>query len=238
VAPPAAAHAAWRPHVASAVRWASQRRGVISFAVRTPYGHWGWHPRRTFPSASVLKPMLMASYLHKRSVRHRALRRSERRLLSPMIRRSDNAAASEIFRRVGKGGLRALARRAHMHRFTPASPTWGDSRIDAADQARFFLSIDRLLPRRHRAYGMRLLARIVPRQRWGIARVRPRGWKLYFKGGWGSGTGRVDHQVALLTRGERRVSVAILTYADGTHAYGKHTLRGVARRLLRGLSGH
>jgi hypothetical protein len=183
----------------------------------------------------VLKPMLLASYVHKRSVRHRRLRAHERRLLSSMIRRSDNAAASEIYRRVGNGGLRALARRAHMHRFTPAGPVWGNSRIDAADQARFVLSIDRLLPRRHRAYGMRLLARIVPRQRWGIARVRPRGWRLYFKGGWGSGTGRVDHQVALLTRGDRRVSIAILTYADGTHAYGKHTLRGVARRLLRGL---
>jgi hypothetical protein len=45
----------------------------------------------------------------------------------------------------------------------------------------------------------------------------------------------VDHQVALLTRGSERVSLAILTYADGSHAYGKETLRGVAKRLLRGL---
>lgn len=29
-----------------------------------------------------------------------------------------------------------------------------------------------------------------------IALVRPLGWRLYFKGGWGSGTGWVDHQVA------------------------------------------
>ena len=56
-----------------------------------------------------------------------------------------------------------------------------------------------------------------------------------FKGGWGSGTGWVDHQVALLTRGDERVSVAILTYHDGTHAYGLATLRGIAERLLRGL---
>ena len=27
----------------------------------------------------------------------------------------------------------------------------------------------------------------------------PPGWHLYFKGGWGSGTGWVDHQTALLT---------------------------------------
>jgi beta-lactamase class A len=232
----APASAAWKPHLGEAAHWAAARHGRIAFAVRTPGHAWGRHARRTFPSASVLKPMLLVSYLNKRSVRRRALGAAERRLLSPMIRRSDNAAASAVLARVGAGGLRALARRAHMRRFTPVTGIWGLSRIDAEDQARFFLSIDRLLPARHRAYGMRLLERIVGRQRWGIARVRPRGWKLYFKGGWGSGTGAVDHQVALLVRGERRVSVAILTYGDGSHAYGKATLRGVARRLLRGLA--
>jgi hypothetical protein len=66
--------------------------------------------------------------------------------------------------------------------------------------------------------------------------VAPRGWTLHFKGGWGSGSGRVDHQVALLTRGAQRVSLAILTTAQGTHAYGRATLRGMAARLLRGLA--
>ena len=62
------------------------------------------------------------------------------------------------------------------------------------------------------------------------------GWTEYFKGGWGSGTGRVDNQVALLVKGEERVSVAVLTVADGSHAAGKATLRGVFGRLLRGLN--
>jgi hypothetical protein len=82
---------------------------------------------------------------------------------------------------------------------------------------------------------MRLLGSIVPSQRWGIADARPAGWALYFKGGWGSGTGWVDHQVALLKRGRRRIAVAILIRSSPRHAYGKETLRGVARRLLRGL---
>jgi hypothetical protein len=112
---------------------------------------------------------------------------------------------------------------------------WGLSRIDADDQARYFLRIDSLAAPRHRAYAKWLLNTITPAQRWGIARVRPPGWRLYFKGGWGSGTGWVDHQVALLTRGDERVSVAILTHLDGSHAYGKETLRGIAARLLRGL---
>jgi hypothetical protein len=91
------------------------------------------------------------------------------------------------------------------------------------------------VPARHRRYAMRLLSSIVPSQRWGIARVRPPGWALYFKGGWGSGTGWADHQVALLRRGRRRVSVAILITSSPSHAYATETLRGVAARLLRGL---
>ena len=75
----------------------------------------------------------------------------------------------------------------------------------------------------------------MPSQRWGVARAVPRGWTLHFKGGWGSGTGWVDHQSALLTRGRRRVAISILTRDDGTHAAGNRTLRGVARRLSRGL---
>jgi hypothetical protein len=122
-----------------------------------------------------------------------------------------------------------------MRRFRLVTPVWGLSRIDAEDQARFFLRIDRLTAERHRDYAMALLEHITARQRWGIAQEEPPGWRLFFKGGWGSGTGWVDHQVALLTRGRERVSIAILTYANGSHAYGKETLRGTAKRLLRGL---
>jgi hypothetical protein len=80
-----------------------------------------------------------------------------------------------------------------------------------------------------------LLASIVPSQRWGIGEVAPKGWKLYFKGGWGYGTGLIDSQVALLTQGCVRVSIAVLTMYDGSHAYGKQTLKVIFRKLLRGL---
>jgi hypothetical protein len=236
LATPAAAQApAWQPDVGAAIAWGSHRHGTIAFSVRTESDSWGWHASRTFPSASVLKAMLLVAYLDLPSVRIRPLEPRDRALLAPMIRRSDNAAAGRVLGLLGPGRLRALAHRAGMRRFTPVTGIWGLSRIDAADQARYFLHIDSLVAPRHRVYAMDLLNTITPAQRWGIARVRPPGWRLYFKGGWGSGTGWVDHQVALLTRGDERVSVAILTYLDGSHPYGKETLRGVAERLLRGL---
>jgi hypothetical protein len=97
--------------------------------------------------------------------------------------------------------------------------------------------LESFIPRRHRHYARYLLSHIVRGQRWGIGRVAPPGWALFFKGGWGSGSGRVDHQVALLQRRRQRVAVAIFTQFDPDHRYGKQTLRGVAARLLRGLGG-
>jgi beta-lactamase class A len=216
--------------VEPAREYAAQRPGIVAFAVRTDDGFVGVDADRVFPSASVLKAMLLVAYA--REHRTRPFTAAERALLGPMIRRSDNRAASTIFVRVGVARLQRLARTAHMGRFKAASPIWGDSQITARDQTRFFLHIDALLPRRHRAYGMKLLRTITPSQRWGIGKVDLPGWDLYFKGGWGSGTGRVDHQVALLVKGEERMAVAVLTADDGSHAAGKRTLYGVFKRLL------
>jgi hypothetical protein len=151
-----------------------------------------------------------------------------------MITQSDNNAATEVRGIVGNSGLQALANRVGMRHFATAV-IWGETQITAADQTKFFLHIERYIAPRHRAYAMRLLAGIVPSERWGVAEVAPRGWSLYFKGGWGYGTGLLDHQVALLTRGCARVSVAVLTMYDGSHTYGKDTLKALFARLLRGL---
>jgi beta-lactamase class A len=230
---PATPPPGWRPGVAAARRYAVARPGVVAFAVRTEARFWGFRADRVYPSASVLKAMLLAAYL--RHARSRPLRADERALLAPMIRRSDNAAATRIRDRLGNAALVRLARAAHMTAFRPAA-VWGLSRITARDQTRFFLRLRALLPPRHRAYGLRLLCSIVPSQRWGIGRLKLPGWRVYFKGGWGSGSGAVDHQVALLRRGKRRLSVAILTTSSPSHAYGKQSLRGVAARLVSGLA--
>jgi beta-lactamase class A len=228
-----AAHA-WAPDVRGTRAYANQRAGDVSFAVRTEGRLYAFRGRRSVPSASVVKAMLMVAYLNHRTVRGRRLRAGDRALLSPMIRWSNNNAASRVRNFVGDGALARLARRVAMPRFRTA-PSWGSCSIDAIDQTRLFLKIDRYVVRRHRRTAMRLLNTIVPSQRWGIARARPAGWAIYFKGGWGSGSGAVDHQVALLRRGRRRVALAIMTTGNPSHEYGKETLRGVAARLLRHL---
>jgi len=234
IAAPAAIAAPWTPDVRAARDYARDRGGSVAFTVRTERHAYGYRGSYVAPAASVVKAMLMVSYLNQRSVRSRALRKGDHALLSPMIRRSDNRAASRVRDIVGNGALAHLARRSHMRRFATAR-SWGDTRITTADQTRLFLRIDRFVTRRHRATALALLASIKRSQRWGIAKARPPGWSLYFKGGWGDGDGEVDHQVALLTRNGHRVAVGIITTGNPNKAYGDRTLQGVARRLLGGL---
>lgn len=154
------AHRPWHPDIGAARRYAQRRAGSVAFAVDERGKLRGMGMRGTAPAASVLKVMLLVSYLR---MRHdRPLSKGDRTLLGPMIRRFHS-------------------------------------------------------------------------QRWGVGRVPTDGWRLYFKGGWGSGSGRVDHQVALLRRGHRKLAIAVFTQFDPDHAYGKRTLRGVFARLLRGL---
>ncbi|HEX5984592.1 MAG TPA: serine hydrolase [Solirubrobacterales bacterium] len=234
---PAAAEAKprpWKPDVAAARKYAKQRAGEVAFATIDQRGRFrGYRVRDTAPAASVFKVMLLASLLRKRD--ENRLRRSDRRLLAPMIRWSDSVTATTVRNMVGPRRIRRLARAAEMRDFD-YHPIWGLSLTSPRDQVRFMYHLPRFIPKRHRPYGRHLLSHVVRPQRWGIGRVKPRGYRLFLKGGWGSGSGRVDHQVALLKRGRKRIALAIFTEYNPSHAYGKRTLRGVAARLLRGVT--
>ena len=220
--------------MAAAERYAEGRAGTISFAVVDEAGRLHGHDARAIaPSASVLKAMLLVAYLRRDDVRDRALEQWERDLLAPMIRRSDNAAATRMVALVGEARLNALAAPPGWSTSGSTGRSGGSRRSRARGQALFFARIDQLVPAAHRRYAMRLLATVIPAQRWGVGRVPHAGWRLYFKGGWGSGTGLVDHQVALYRADGERFSLALFTRFDPDHEYGKETLRGLAARLLR-----
>jgi beta-lactamase family protein len=214
--------------IAAAVRYARTRSGTVAFAVLDERGRLrGLRRTVRFPSASVVKAMLMVEVL--RRANGGRLGAAQRDLLRRMITVSDNDAASAIYAQVGGDGLRSVARAAGAKRFADVG-NWADAQLTAADQARFFLRFDHLVPAAHRRYARRLLSSIVDWQRWGIAPVaRAHGMRIFFKGGW-----RTDivHQVALLERGGRRIAVAVLTSGEPSMAYGEQTIEGIAQRVL------
>jgi len=225
----------WQKRVQDATRFLSARAGETSFAVVDERGRIHGHRRGVqYSSASLVKAMLLVAYLDRGEVRRRDLRGSERRLLGPMVRLSDNDAANALYQQVGIDGLNRLARRAGMRQFA-ANPVWGGCQVTARDQARFFLRIRALLPKRHRKYALSLLRRIVSYERWGIPPATPAGWVPYFKGGWfQDDDGWRVHQAALLRDGNRRIAIAVLTRGSPTLEYGAATITGVTSRLLHG----
>jgi Beta-lactamase enzyme family len=212
--------------IEEAQRWARRRAGTVAFAVAGDGRIRGVAIHRRYYSASVVKAMLALAVL--RAAPDRALTADERALLRPMIVVSDNDAATAVYARVGAGALYSIARTAGMTNFDVGF-NWADAQLTAHDQARLFLRIDRLTPRRHRGYLRNLLASITPSQRWGIAPVAAeRGFHIMFKGGWRAG---IFHQVALLERDGRRIALAVLT-RSADDGYGRQTQSGIAARVL------
>ena len=122
-----------------------------------------------------------------------------------------------------------------MTRFNPGGAIWGNSQITARDQTRFFLHIDAFLPARHREYGLRLLRTVVPSPALGDRQARPPRLARLLQGRLGLRHRPRGPPGRATARATRRLAVAVLTAADGSHAAGKHTLEGVFRRLLSGL---
>lgn len=224
----------WPKRIAAAQRFADGRLGTVSFAVVDETGDLrGDHVDRVHNSASVVKVMFMVALLREPGVRHDRLTASEKHLIGPMIKRSDNGAATAIYNRVGEGALYRLARDAKMRHFT-TQPLWGLSTITPKEQARFAYRLEDFIPRRHRGYAMHMLTKVVSSQRWGIPPVAPGGWTLHFKGGWSGAPSWRVNQVMLLRKPPRRFSLAILTREQPSQGYGERTIEGVARRLLSG----
>jgi Beta-lactamase enzyme family len=212
-----------------AQRFARKRMGHVAFAVlQRNERPRGLHRTMRFRSASVVKAMLMVAVL--RRAGRRRVSSIKRAYLHRMIALSDNDAANFLYAQVGGRGLRKVARAARMRRFVEVGH-WAEAWITAADQARFFLRIDRLVPRPHHRYARKLLSSVVSWQRWGIARVaRRRHMKVFFKGGWRAG---ILHQAALLERGKGRIGLAVLTNGSPSEAYARETMERIAARVLR-----
>jgi Beta-lactamase enzyme family len=225
---PSAMRRAWK--------YARRRGGLVSFAVVDTEGRMRTREGgRLYFSASVVKAMLLVAELRRLAENGLPLDPGTEDVLEAMIAWSDNDAADSIYARVGDPGLVAVAEAARMRRFTVAG-YWGNAQVSAADLAHFFSRVRGLLPRPHRRTGLRLLASVVPSQRWGLPKAAARDrWKVYFKGGWrATGSGELVHQAGWLKGGNRELTVAVLTDAQPSRLYAIHTVRGIADRLVKG----
>jgi len=221
-----------RRQIRAVQRYLRTRGATNSWSLIDSWGRvHGFAPHRVYVSASLVKAMLLTSYL--RGIGDRMPDAAERSVLGPMITMSSNDAADTIYYRVGDAALYRLAKAVGMRTFSVAG-YWANAHFSAEDQALLFNRIDRLIPRRSRAYARGLLSSIVTYQRWGFSRFAgAAGFRTFFKGGWrGTGLGQLVHEAALFERHRTRVSMAVLIDGNPSHEYGTETLQGVAQRVF------
>jgi hypothetical protein len=218
--------------IAAAARYLAGRAGRTSFAVVDSSGHLsGLHLREHFQTASVVKVMMLVAFLQMRSAEHRELSAPDRALLYPMIHISDNDAASAVYSIVGSAAVSRVARASGMVDYAPGIGWWAFAQTSAADQARFFFALGRLIPAQFYAYARGLLAGIEPSQSWGVPAVaRPR-WQVFFKTGALPSEG-LFNEVARLERHRVTFTLAVFTDGDPSMSYGEQTIEGVAAALL------
>jgi hypothetical protein len=240
IEPPASAQRAPSPPypsraaIAAAVRYLDRRAGRTSLAVLDSSGRLsGTRLREHFESASVVKVMFLTAFLQRLAADHVGISALDRSLLYPMIHESNNDAASAVLDRVGLGAIARVAREAGMQDYAPGVGWWAYTQTSAADQARFFIAIERLIPRRFWPYARGLMDGIEAEQSWGIPEVaRPR-WQVFFKTGALPSEG-LFNETARLERPGVTFTVSIFSTGDPSQAYGEETMRGVGAALLAG----
>jgi hypothetical protein len=218
--------------IAAASSFLAARAGRTSLAVMDSTGRLsGVNLRERFETASVVKVMFLAAYLQMLSAHHREISSADNALLYPMIHISDNEAASSVFAIVGNAAIARVARESGMTDYAPGVGWWAFTQSTAADQARLFFALERLIPRRFYPYARGLLAGIEPSQSWGFPPIARPQWQVFFKTGALPSQG-LFNEAARLERPGVTFSVAVFTDGDPSMGYGEQTIEGVAARLL------
>jgi hypothetical protein len=223
-----------RAAIAAAVRYLDARAERTSLAVLDSSGRLsGTRLREHFQSASVVKVMFLTAFLQRLASDHVGLSALDRSLLYPMIHESNNDDASAVLERVGLAAVARVAREARMQDYAPGVGWWAYTQTSAADQARFFIAIEHLIPRQFWPYARGLMDGIEAEQSWGIPEVaRPR-WQVFFKTGALPSEG-LFNETARLERPGVTFTVSIFSTGDPSQAYGEETMRGVGAALLAG----
>jgi hypothetical protein len=223
------------------------RRGRVSaVAVRVDdpgkrLGCW-LHGARHFDSASVVKVTILGALLRKARDQHRYLTDTEAAWARAMITRSDNDAASALWAELGHDYIQHFLSLAGMKQ-TALGPGgyWGLTQITASDEVRLLrllVSANPVLDLASRHYALRLMARVIPAQRWGVPAGGPDRLTVHVKNGWlpRPAHGWRVHSIGCFTGRHGGYSIVVLTQDNPSMAYGIRTIEAIATVIHRDLN--
>lgn len=201
-------------------------------------------PETHFYSASVIKVTILSALLRKIGGVG-GLTATERSLATQMITQSSNDAATALWNQVGMTSMQAFLTAAGMSH-TRLSTSWGLTRITPSDELRLLqlLSVTGpVLGPYARGYVLRLMADVVPGERWGVSAGAGAGVTVHIKNGWLPYPAAADWNVnslGVFTGTGFSYQMAVLTApaAGGqSEAYGIKTVQQAAGIINRGLAG-
>src|SRR5262249_29765040 len=135
--------------------------------------------------ASVIKVTILSALLLKvHGPSH--LTKHQRNLAYLMITQSNNDAATDLWQDVGMTGMQRFLNKAGM-RHTVLNDAWGLTDITAKDELTLLsvlTSKGKPLGKYSRAYVLRLMAEVIPTERWGVPAGAPSDVTVHVKNGW------------------------------------------------------
>ena len=202
------------------------------------------------PEASVVKVEILEALLVQRG--HDGLTRRQAALARLMIERSDNNAATDLWRAVGGArGVRSFNAAAGLTRTSPSAcvvcagfawPGWGLTTTTPADQISLLRQLagpGPLLSDADRRYVLGLMEDVIPSQRWGITAGVPPQATVALKNGWlPLDAARKDWQVnsiGWISGGGRDYLIAVFSTGNPTPQYGVTTIKRLSSMVWESL---
>lgn len=192
-----------------AIEYAKKRPGTVAISVRNATGKLvgGTKQAHKVKIASMIKAFYLAAFLD--SKKKDDISVENMKLLEAMITESSDDASVSIRNKIGyPGNVNSFVRDKLGISDFSAAPQQGVTLVDASQMSKAFSNLETSMPDKHREYGMKLLASIVPDQQWGMPEAaEAQGWEWHVKGGWLDG---IVSQTGILEAGGETYYVAVL----------------------------
>lgn len=216
------------------------RAGQLNLALHAPAQHVTVQVGSSTPvrGASILKLLILQARLARGP-----LTGADMDTARAMITRSDNDAATTLWRQAGKTpALTATAQRLGMTRTTTIATLyqpWDGWQTTAADQLRL---LDALVSigRRSPSTTLELMTKVNPDQAWGVGQAAEPGQPVAVKNGWlplTSANWVLNSDGCIAPTSPSPVCISITSSGSPSMAYGINTVTEAARAAVKALNG-
>lgn len=207
----------------------------------TTTGNSGAYGDGAFDTASIVKIDILAALLLHAQHAHRGLTEAERAAAAVMVRQSDNAAATALWRRIGGAdGLDEANERLGLTGTRgDQDDAWGLTQTTATGQLALLQAVfgdDSPLDASSRRYLQDLMGKVDPDQRWGVSAAADQSSASALKNGWlqRSTTGLWDiNSIGRVGYGGHSLLVAVLSSGNATQTGGVCLVEAAARTAVR-----